>query len=78
MVYKRRYLIAEGEEILYVAFMGTKLRSDLITNAKLYQEQLWTESSSFGEVRVNMTANLSIHFSMRALFKYNSLIIYVH
>lgn len=38
-----RYLIAEGEETIYVALMGTKLKSDLITNARVYQQLLWED-----------------------------------
>ena len=26
---------------MFVAFMGTKLKGDLITNARIYQELLW-------------------------------------
>ena len=36
-----RYLLAEGEDSIFVAFMGTKLKGDLITNARVYQELLW-------------------------------------
>jgi hypothetical protein len=33
-----RFLVAEGPGALYVAFMGTKVRRDLLTNAMVWQE----------------------------------------
>ena len=48
-----RYLLAEGEDTLYVAFMGTKVKGDLITNARIYQELLWGEQH-LGKVSAGM------------------------
>ena len=42
-VRKGRYLVAEGEATIYVAFMGTKSAWDLLTNAAILQQQLWPE-----------------------------------
>ena len=39
--YMYRVLTAEGEGALYVAFMGTKQRRDLLTNANAMQTPLW-------------------------------------
>lgn len=36
-------MIGEGGDAHYVAFMGTKQRRDLITNANMVQEVLWPE-----------------------------------
>lgn len=33
-----RYLLAEDEDTIYVAFMGTKQRRDLVVNAAVLQE----------------------------------------
>ena len=40
-----RYLIAEapGSDAIYVAFMGTKVRRDLATNANVIHEAIWPE-----------------------------------
>jgi hypothetical protein len=38
-----RFLVAEGETSVFVAFMGTKRREDIITNSAVYQELLWKE-----------------------------------
>eukprot|EP00884_Botryococcus_braunii_P014665 jgi/Botrbrau1/2319/Bobra.39_1s0008.1 len=40
---QHRYLLAEGEGRMYVAFMGTKQRRDLVTNANILQEPVWPE-----------------------------------
>ena len=37
-----RYMVAEGPDALYVCFMGTKQRRDLIVNANLVQQPLWS------------------------------------
>lgn len=51
-----RYLLAEGERTVYVAFMGTKVRRDLITNAAVIQELLWKEHRFSIEVRIPQLA----------------------
>jgi hypothetical protein len=38
-----RYSVAEGENKLYVAFMGTKQRRDLVANANILQEPIWPD-----------------------------------
>jgi len=38
-----RFLLAEGDASVYVAFIGTKRREDIITNSAIYQELLWKE-----------------------------------
>ena len=35
---KHRFLVSEGPDALYVAFMGTKVARDLVTNANVWQE----------------------------------------
>ena len=36
-----RYVLSESKDTLYVAFMGTKQRRDLIANASFIQEPVW-------------------------------------
>ena len=36
-----RYMLAKSDDALYVAFMGTKLLADFVTNANLGQASLW-------------------------------------
>ena len=36
-------MLAEDEDTLYVAFMGTKQRRDLVANAAVLQVLLWPE-----------------------------------
>jgi hypothetical protein len=36
-----RYLLAEDNDALYVSFIGTKQRRDIMTNANIMQESLW-------------------------------------
>ena len=38
-----RCLLGEADGALYMAFMGTKQRRDLVTNAQVLQEPLWPE-----------------------------------
>lgn len=38
-----RYLLAESEEALYVAFIGTKQGRDIVTNANIMQQPLWPD-----------------------------------
>lgn len=38
-----RYLLAESEETLYVAFIGTKQGRDIMTNANIMQQPLWPD-----------------------------------
>ena len=38
-----RYLLAESADTLYVAFMGTKFRRDLVTNANVFMEPIWPD-----------------------------------
>ncbi|KAK9839062.1 hypothetical protein WJX74_008663 [Apatococcus lobatus] len=37
----QRYLLAESDTTLYVAFMGTKQRRDLVANSRLTQRPVW-------------------------------------
>ena len=36
-----RYLLAESKDALYAAFIGTKQRRDIMTNANIMQEAMW-------------------------------------
>ena len=36
-----RYLLAESKDALYVAFVGTKQRRDIMTNANIMHEAMW-------------------------------------
>ena len=38
-----RCLLGEADGALYMAFMGTKQRRDLVTNAQVLQEPIWSE-----------------------------------
>ncbi|DBA84198.1 TPA: hypothetical protein ACH3X2_006266 [Trebouxia sp. C0005] len=38
-----RYLLAEDNDALYVSFIGTKQRRDIMTNANIMQENLWPD-----------------------------------
>ena len=38
-----RCLLGEADGALYMAFMGTKQRRDLVTNAQVLQEAIWPE-----------------------------------
>ena len=38
-----RCLLGEADGALYMAFMGTKQRRDLVTNAQVLQEAVWPE-----------------------------------
>ena len=38
-----RYLLAEDRDALYVSFIGTKQRRDIMTNANIMQETLWPD-----------------------------------
>ena len=38
-----RCLLGEADGALYMAFMGTKQRRDLVTNAQVLQEPIWPE-----------------------------------
>lgn len=46
-------LVAEGKDALYVAFMGTKQRRDLLTNANAVLVPLWPASGDQGEGQVS-------------------------
>ncbi len=53
-----RLLVAEGEDALYVAFMGTKQRRDVLTNADARQVPLWPPSNaSSAQVAPNRPAH---------------------
>lgn len=47
-----RYLLAEGEESIYISFMGTKIWRDLLANAAVLQEPLWAACPLSLEVSV--------------------------
>lgn len=53
-----RYLLAESEEALYVAFIGTKQRRDIMTNANIMQQPLWPDSSPSPSGQVGSLAHL--------------------
>lgn len=38
-----RYLLGEDRDALYVSFIGTKQRRDIMTNANIMQETLWPD-----------------------------------
>lgn len=61
-----RYLIAEGEGRMYVAFMGTKQRRDLVTNANILQEPVWpelVETLDDDDFRINVSSAFWSSFS---------------
>ena len=41
-----RCIMAEAEGALYVAFMGTKQRRDLVANAQVMQDPVWPEEAA--------------------------------
>ena len=45
-----RYMLAEDETTVYVAFIGTKQRRDLVTNAAVLQVLLWPDTDSDSSV----------------------------
>ena len=47
-----RVLVAEGKDALYVAFMGTKQRRDLLTNANAVLVPLWPATGGQGKNHV--------------------------
>ena len=49
---RQRYMLGESSDTLYCAFMGTKFRRDLVTNANVPLVPLWAEPGSAA-----MTAN---------------------
>lgn len=53
-----RYLLAESEEALYVAFIGTKQRRDIMTNANIMQQPLWPDSPASSSAQVSSLAHL--------------------
>jgi hypothetical protein len=55
-----RLLVAEGEDALYVAFMGTKQRRDVLTNADARQVPLWpSDEASCAQVAPSRPAHSS-------------------
>ena len=40
-----RYMLAEDHQTLYVAFIGTKQRRDLVANAAVLQVPFWPDPS---------------------------------
>ena len=46
-----RFLLGEGPDALYVAFMGTKLPRDMATNANLFQVSGGTPAYAVGRQR---------------------------
>lgn len=66
-IWGRRYLIAEGEGRLYVAFMGTKQRRDLVANANILQEPVWPElvdTNDDDDFQTNVYSLLSFSHSL--------------
>ena len=59
-----RVLVAEGEDALYVAFMGTKQRRDLLTNANAVLVPLWPASGAEGERQVSDVVSASFRLSI--------------
>lgn len=43
-----RYLLAENKDALYVSFIGTTKRRDIMTNANIMQETLWPDLAEVG------------------------------
>lgn len=58
-----RVLVAEGGDALYVAFMGTKQRRDLLTNANAVLVPLWPASGDQGEGQVSAIVSASFRLS---------------
>ncbi len=42
----RRCIMAEADGALYVAFMGTKQRRDLVANAQVMQDPVWPDQAA--------------------------------
>lgn len=57
---KRRYLLADDSDTLYVSFMGTKQRRDLVTNAAVLQEPLWPDIATEAERKSEVSLTLTI------------------
>lgn len=49
-----RYLLAEDDDALYVSFIGTKQRRDIMTNANIMQENLWPGLSVAADSQVSL------------------------
>ena len=54
-----RYLVADDKDTLYVSFMGTKQRRDLVTNAAVLQEPLWPDAMPDGDFIAKVLRSLS-------------------
>ena len=58
-------MLAEDADALYVCFIGTKQRRDIVTNANIMQDVLWPDlswDSSAG-------SQVSVHNSYRTCFE---------
>ncbi len=49
-----RYLLAEDNDALYVSFIGTKQRRDIMTNANIMQENLWPGQPTAADSQVGL------------------------
>ena len=62
-----RYMLAEDEDTLYIAFMGTKQRRDLVANAAVLQVLFWPElenpSVRLFKTIMEVTLRLHNHFT---------------
>ena len=59
-----RCLLGEADGALYMAFMGTKQRRDLVTNAQVLQEPIWPEDLSSDQQDASQVA---LHTALRPL-----------
>ena len=57
----RRYLLAESKDVLYVAFVGTKQRRDIMTNANIMHEAMWPTSVSIDGAQTGPQVQLFGH-----------------
>ena len=51
--------MADDKDTLYVSFMGTKQRRDLVTNAAVLQEPLWPDALPDGDFIAKVLRSLS-------------------
>ena len=64
VIARSRCLLGEADGALYMAFMGTKQRRDLVTNAQVLQEPIWPEDLSSDQQDASQVA---LHTALRPL-----------
>lgn len=65
-----RYMLADDKDTLYVSFMGTKQRRDLVTNAAVLQEPIWSSHNlAADEQKVSFCMNNGFICPMASVVK---------